>query len=203
MFILFCRMGKKKVEDSDSDTDDEEEKSSEDTKSVIIDEGNSSSSSDKSEENSNNNSSPVSGSPSNGELSGRESLETISEEENIVESGVSVEAEMESDMEMKSLANAEVANTEVAAETPCIEVNAEVANVEVAAETPSVEVTAEVANVEVAAEKHSVEVNAEVVSASGGICGLDEPLNFDNYNSPAELEVHLIVLISYCSILLS
>lgn len=193
-------MGKKKVEDSDSDTDDEEEKSSEDTKSVIIDEGNSSSSSDKSEENSNNNSSPVSGSPSNGELSGRESLETISEEENIVESGVSVEAEMESDMEMNSLANAEVANTEVAAETPCIEVNAEVANVEVAAETPSVEVTAEVANVEVAAEKHSVE---EVVSASGGICGLDEPLNFDNYNSPAELEVYLIVLISYCSILLS
>ncbi|KAF3334982.1 protein SDE2 [Carex littledalei] len=186
-------MGKKKVEDSDSDTDDEEEKISEDTKSVIIDDGNSSSSSDKSEENSNNNSSPVSGSPSNGELSGRESLETISEEENIVggtaESDVSEEAEMESNMEMKSLANAEGANIEVAAETPSVEVNAEVANVEVAAETPSAEVNAEVANVKVATETPSVEVNAEVASANGGICGLNEPLNFDNYSSPAELEV--------------
>lgn len=170
-------MGKKKVEDSDSDSDvDDEEKINEDSKSVIIDEGNSSSSSDKSEEESsnNNNFSPVSDSSLKGELSGRESLETISEEENnvggTVESDGSEEVEMRSNVEAKGSANAEVAKVEVSAEPPSAEDNTEVAD---------------------------VGVNAELASSNGGICGLDEPLNFDNYNSPSELEVHIIVLISY------
>jgi hypothetical protein len=172
---LFCRLGKKKFEyshsDSDTDTDDEEKNNDEESKSVIIDEGNSSSSSNKSEQDSsnNNNLSTISDSSSEGEIPSRDSLETISEEENnigdTVESGVNIEAEMESKVEAKSLTNAEVAKAVVAVETANVEVNAEVADGEVSAE----------------------------VANSNGICGLEEPLNFDNYNSPAEFEVHIIV----------
>lgn len=178
-------MGKKKVEDSDSDsdTDEDEEKSNEDSKSVIIDEGNGSSSSDKSEEEgtSKNDLSPVSGS-SKGELSSRESLETISEEENnaggTVESDASVEVEMQSNGESKIMANAEVTKMELPSQTPRVEINSEVADVGS---------NAEVTKTEVSLETPSVEVIPVVENSNGG-SGLDEPLNFDNYNSPAELE---------------
>ncbi|KAJ3704135.1 hypothetical protein LUZ61_007840 [Rhynchospora tenuis] len=169
-------MGKKKIADSDSesDSDDEEEKNM-DTKSVVIDEGNSSSSSDKAEDGSSNNSSssPVSGSPSNGELSGRESLETISEEENntggTVESDVSVEAEMESNTDAKTISDENNVSGTVKSD---VSVEAEW-NVE----------TKSLANIEMANE----EVNAEVTT-SNIFCSV-EPLIFENYNSPAELEV--------------
>ncbi|KAJ1688147.1 hypothetical protein LUZ63_019537 [Rhynchospora breviuscula] len=188
-------MGKKKIADSDSESDseDEEEKNMEDTKSVVIDEGNSSSSSDKAEEGSSNNSSssPVSGSPLNGELSGRESLETISEEENntsgTVESDVSVEAQMESNTDTKTISEENnVSGTvksdvcveaESNAERKCL-ANVEVANEEVCADTPCVEVNAEVA---------AAGADGEVTTSN--ICCLEEPLNFENYNSSAELEV--------------
>ncbi|KAJ4797517.1 splicing factor-like protein [Rhynchospora pubera] len=180
-------MGKKKIADSDSesDSDEEEEKNMEDTKSVIIDEGNSSSSSDKAEEegsSNNSSSSPVSGSTSNGELSGRESLETISEEENntgdTVESDVSVEAQMESNTGTKTISEEHDVSVTVKSDV-CVEAESNV-------ETKSL-ANVEVANDEVNTEVAAAGANSEVTTSN--ICFLGEPLNFENYNSPTELEV--------------
>jgi hypothetical protein len=111
--------------------------------------------------NNNNNLSHVSGYSSKKEMYYRESLETISKEENnvcgTVESDACAEVDVQLIVEEK---------------------------IEILVETTSVEVNAEVAD---------GGINANMAS-SNNICGLDESLNFDNYNSPAELEVHIIVI---------
>ncbi|KAJ3670907.1 hypothetical protein LUZ60_008333 [Juncus effusus] len=169
-------LGKKKAEESESDSDSEEEK---ETKSVIIDEGNNSSSpSDQTEtENLKDSFNPsfASGSSTNGENSSG-SLETISEEE----------------MEKKSESNAESDISVEAVMGPALAESEKKDDLVVPNEEMEVPVVGKMESPPVEPEKKEdtkAEVDRVDAEVQNGDASLNEPLNFDNYSSAAELEV--------------